>query len=268
MGASPARQMKRPATRMELKSSPEEAIGTISYSVCRSAAAWRNAPIHFTVWGISTPNIFLAMQLFSFRLARLYLLLVAGLPALLCAQNLGGGVSVGAIFSQVDGDTDGGFRQLGLSLGGFVNYALSDRLYLQPEMVYEQLGSRQRQGFFVLRSHHISFPVLLRTAIAVDLGDGSQEILLEGGPVIGVLLSASERISGQDQTPFFRRADFRGVVGGSYRLSERWAFSLRYGYSLVSFLQNNPPGSFPLDPTRGGLFHHYVKATLRYHLAR
>lgn len=200
-------------------------------------------------------------------MVRFWSMILIMLPWLAQAQNLGGGISLGANFSQIDGDTDGGFRQVGLSAGGFVRYQLNDKFFLQPEIVYDQLGSRQRQGFFVIRSHHISIPLLLTTNLGLELDDGEQEIQLEAGPVIGILLSASERLSGEDQTVIFRNPDFRAVVGGSYRFSDRWSFNLRYGYSIVSFLRRNPPGTFPLDPTRGGLFHHYVSASLRLHLS-
>lgn len=189
------------------------------------------------------------------------------LPATLMAQNFGGGAILGANFSQIDGDTDAGFRQVGLSVGGFVRYDLNDRFFLQPEIKYEQLGSRQRQGFFVIRSHHISIPILLTTNLGIDLGEGNQEIQLEAGPVVGILLGASERISGNDQSTIFRNPDFRAVAGGTYRFSERWSFSLRYGYSIFSFLRRNPPNTFPLDASRGGLFHNYVALSFRYHLA-
>ena len=86
-------------------------------------------------------------------------------------------------------------------------------------------------------------------------------------PVIGILLGASERISGDDQSTIFRNPDFRVVFGGTYRFSDRWSFNVRYGYSIVSFLRRNPPNTFPLDASRGGLFHNYVNLSLRYHLA-
>ena len=196
----------------------------------------------------------------------LLFLLLIGLASVAWSQNLGGGLVIGGNISQIDGDTDGGFRQAGLVIGGFVNYPLGPNWYLQPEILYDQLGSRQRQGFFVIRSHHISVPILISTQINLQLGGQNQTISLEAGPVIGILLGASERLSGQDQTDLFRQPDLRAVAGGSYRFSERLSFSVRYGYSILSFLRNNPANTFPLDPTRGGLFHHYIHVGLRLHL--
>lgn len=183
------------------------------------------------------------------------------------AQNLGGGIALGANFSQIDGDTDAGFRQVGLSAGGFVRYQLNDKFFLQPEIIYDQLGSRQRQGFFVIRSHHISLPLLVTTNLGLELSEGRRAIQLEAGPVIGILLGASERLSGEDQTRIYRNPDLRIVGGGSYRFSERWSINLRYGYSIISFLRPNPASNFPLDPNRRGLYHQYVNFSLRLHLA-
>ena len=96
-------------------------------------------------------------------------------PLVAVSQNFGGGGILGANFSQIDGDTDAGFRQVGLYAGGYVRYELNKRFFLQPEITYEQLGSRQRQGFFAIRSHHISIPLLITTNLGIDLGDETRK---------------------------------------------------------------------------------------------
>lgn len=182
-------------------------------------------------------------------------------------QNLGGGLSLGFNASQVDGDGVGGFRQVGLSLGGFVYYDLSDRLRFQPEVLFDQLGSRDRGGFFSLRTQHITVPLLLSLQVPVDLGNGLHDIHFEAGPALGVLLMGRDNYTGADYSATYRNPDLRVLGGFGYDLSARWAFHLRYGYSAISFLRT---GNRPiyLRPDAPGLYHHYVTFSLRYHLSR
>jgi hypothetical protein len=197
---------------------------------------------------------------------RLLLLLCWCLPLALPAQTFGGGLLAGLNISQIDGDQDLGFRQPGMFLGGFLTYRLKERVALQPEIVFEQLGSRDRlDSLFNLRLNYTSFNLLLQGRINLNLGDSSQqEIVLEIGPAIGYLVGATENLSGRDQSNSFSPVDVRGLVGGTLQMSERWAFSLRYGYSMLSMLRSS--GTRPPGTAAGvsGLFHHYLNFSLRY----
>lgn len=197
----------------------------------------------------------------------LFLLLTGLLWGGVAAQNLGGGLALGFNASQVDGDAVGGFRQIGFSLGGFVTYPLNDQLHLQPEIIFDQLGSRDRNGFFSLRTTHISVPLLLAYDLPLDLGDGEQRIMLEAGPVVGILLAARDQNTGADYTNTYTNPDFRAVIGGEYRFTDRWAFHMRWGYSIVSFLRSGPRPIY-LSINAPGLYHHYVQFSMRYYLSR
>jgi len=181
------------------------------------------------------------------------------------AQNIGGGLVLGGIASQVDGDASGGFRQPGVSFGAYVNYSFSDRLYFQPEILFQQLGARDAGGFFGIRTNHVSIPLLLGTAIDLNLGDSRQAIEIQAGPVIGVLLSANDQISGDDYTSVYDPIDFRAVAGISYRMGNQWSVNFRYGRSIVSFLRTGFTPIYLISSTRG-LFHRYVSLSLRVNI--
>ncbi|MEL6673935.1 MAG: outer membrane beta-barrel protein [Bacteroidota bacterium] len=191
------------------------------------------------------------------------LILCLGMYQGLLAQNFGGGISLGANISQVDGDAFGGFNQGGVSVGGFVYYPLAKQLFLQPEINFDQLGSAAG-GFLVLRTTHISVPVLLKLALPVELGNSTQELLFHIGPVFGYLLSA--RDFNLDQTQNLNRIDYRAVAGVSYRFSRRTSFLIRYGYSVVSFVPTNVSPVSIIAQGRTGLAHNYVHLSLRFHL--
>lgn len=173
-------------------------------------------------------------------------------------------MSVGLNASQVDGDLVAGFGKAGLVLGGFVTYELSDRLTLQPEILFEQLGSATQVTGLLLNTNHISVPILLQATIPVDWGNGEQNIQLQAGPVIGILLSAQDQ--NRDLTAALNRTDIRAVAGVGYRFTDRWSLLVRWGYSALSFVPTNSTIGQLLAPGRSGLFHHYFNFSLRYHL--
>ncbi|MCB0835600.1 MAG: PorT family protein [Bacteroidetes bacterium] len=178
----------------------------------------------------------------------------------LSAQNLGGGLSIGLNASQVDGDEFRGFNKAGLSFGGFVNYQFTDILSLQPEILFEQLGSANQQMLLV-HTNHISFPVLAAANIPIDLGESVHEVQLVAGPVIGLLLKAKD--FNVDITDRLKRVDARITGGVAYRMGSI-SLSLRYGYSLNTFAKGtNNIGLFLSGP-----FHHYVNFSLRLHLMK
>jgi len=182
------------------------------------------------------------------------------------AQYFGGGISVGMNASQIDGDAVKGFNQAGLSLGVFVNYEVGDNIYIQPELIFEQLGS-SFEGIVFVRTSHLSLPLLLKINIPVEIGSNTQAIQLHAGPVLGLLIRARNDI-GNDLSNNLKSYDTRLVAGLSYRLGPGFSFMLRYGYSLGSFIQTNAPASANLlAPGKTGLAHNYVNIAFRVHFA-
>ena len=174
------------------------------------------------------------------------------------AQNWQGGVIIGLNTSQIDGDLAAGFKQAGLHVGGFVTYSFTDRIAIQPEVLYEQLGSANDDGLLA-RINTFSFPLLLRIDLPVTLGDQVQEVQFFAGPAAGVLLRARDfadiEVQGLD------KVDLRTLAGIGYQMGNI-GLGIRYGYSLSSFLkQNNPSGL--LQPGANGLFHNYISFSLR-----
>lgn len=180
------------------------------------------------------------------------------------SQGLLGGIHLGGNFSQVDGDLAAGFNQGGLSLGGFVVYEFDEAISLQVELLYEQLGSA-RQEFLILRNHQFSLPLLIRYELPIELSDGKHQIALQAGLSPGYLLSAKSEFG--DVTDQLDRYDLRSVVGVEYQFSPGASFMMRYGYSIVSFLNTNAPlSSNLLGPGKVGLAHNYITLAFKFWL--
>lgn len=180
---------------------------------------------------------------------------------LVSAQNWGGGLALGLNASQVDGDFAGGFNRAGISVGGFVNYQLNPRLQLQPEILYEQLGSGDEAGLIV-RLDYISVPVLASFMLPVDLGDSRQEIQFYAGPVVGILLGS--RDIDDQEVAGLSSVDLRGQAGIGYRFGDV-SLTLRYAYSITP-IAGRSSGIPLLQAGARGLFHNYVSFSLRLHL--
>ncbi len=163
------------------------------------------------------------------------------------AQNFTGGVIGGLIASQVDGDTYGGYKKAGVTVGGWVNLSVSEKSSFQLEINYIQKGSRHNPdslnnnfSFLLMRLGYVEMPLLYQFRM-------KNKFYLEVGPSIGVLLhSKVEMNDGQGyQIPPdnpFRLIDVGIQVGVGYRISDKLRAGLRSGNSILPIRQNRVPG--------------------------
>lgn len=179
------------------------------------------------------------------------------------AQNLGGGLLVGLNVSQVDGDLYAGYNKAGLVVGGFATYRFNSTFVLQPQIIFEQLGSAQKNVGRIVNMNYFSFPVLVRADVPVSLGSGQQEVQFFAGPVAGYLLSAKD--FNNDQVEGLDKWDLRGQLGAGFQIGNN-SLQVLYGYSLSS-LAGRASGVGFLQAGARGLFHHYISFTLHFHLA-
>ncbi|MEZ4688019.1 MAG: outer membrane beta-barrel protein [Bacteroidia bacterium] len=178
------------------------------------------------------------------------------------SQNLGGGWVVGANISQVDGDAQAGYNQVGLSTGAYVQFQLTDWLQVQPEMLYDQLGARSKDGFLNTRFNYISFPAMVNATVSIDFGDNIRDLNLQAGPVFGVLMSAKDGLNNIPQTDSYRRLDIRYAAGATFELSSDVIFAARIHYSARSIAKGVLPGF------GSGPYHNYVHFSIRWNFVR
>ncbi|MDZ7742314.1 MAG: outer membrane beta-barrel protein [Bacteroidota bacterium] len=107
------------------------------------------------------------------------------LLAFATAQEFEGGVHLGLVASQVQGDNYGGYNKAGLYLGGYVSYQFSKHGIVQMELDYIQKGSRKIPGeneidTYKLNIHYVELPVLYQYII-------NEKFSVEAGLALGVL---------------------------------------------------------------------------------
>ncbi len=191
----------------------------------------------------------------------LVLLFIASF-SFLNAQNFDGGLVIGYNISQIDGDAFAGYHKAGASLGGFVSYRLNRTLVLQPEILWDQLGSAGKNVAFSNRFNYISVPLLLKFAIPIQIGPKEHDLQLHLGPVVGVMINARDLITKVDISDNYRGYDVRGVAGATFDVSRRMALCLRYGYSLAPFAKGTIIG------IARGPFHNYIHFSFRWYLSQ
>ncbi|MBO4541877.1 MAG: PorT family protein [Bacteroidales bacterium] len=144
------------------------------------------------------------------------------------SQKFKGGIHVGLLATQVDGDEHSGYKKAGLFAGGFVNYPFEKvPLVLQLELNYAQKGSKNNTIQYKISTHQIEMPLLLMwncwKGLHIDLGLS-----------FDMLVSANEYLHKdriEDMNRFYF-CDLGGIAGLHYAIKEKFIVGGRFNYSL------------------------------------
>lgn len=164
------------------------------------------------------------------------------------AQNKGfqGGLLIGAVASQVDGDKLEGYHKAGFQGGLYMTNKLNKNFGFTIEMKYIQKGSRTTSApadtinavperYYKLRLNYIEVPFLLNFYL-------KKKFMLETGMGFGYMFRSREDPDGYGFTipdvPF-KRFDLPFYFGVAYFPWENFHIDFRYSYSTVA-IRNHP----------------------------
>jgi hypothetical protein len=146
------------------------------------------------------------------------------------------GVKAGLNLANVTGDdVDDSDMRMSLHLGGYLNYAFSESLSIQPELLYSSMGAKSSYDDFgvdieeTTKLNYISVPVM----VVYSFGN----INVQAGPQIGFLASAKSKVEvdgdseEEDIKDFFKGTDFGFNLGlganfGKLNASARYCLGL------------------------------------------
>lgn len=140
------------------------------------------------------------------------------------------GFKAGLNLASIGGDAYyagfGGFdSRTSFHIGALVEIPFTDKISLQPEVLYSAQGSKYNFGFggTDVMLDYINVPIMGKYHIIAGLSG-------ELGPVIGVLVKAQAKDAGEteDIKEFYKKADIGVGIGASYRLPMGLFGSLRY----------------------------------------
>lgn len=179
------------------------------------------------------------------------ILLIIGIGLILSnclsAQGFKGGVTLGLVGSQVEGDTYFGFNKAGIFAGGWVNYDATKHSALQMELTYFQKGSRHNPNYeknpadfpYLFRADYIEMPFLYQYKTG--------RFIIETGPSMGVLIHYYEEsdqliISDKENANRPTLLTLQINLGMNFVVSDRLSAGLRIHSSMLNIRQNNVTG--------------------------
>jgi len=163
------------------------------------------------------------------------------------AQDTNFGIKGGANFSVFGSNVK---SKIGYQAGGFTKMELSDNFYLQPELLYMQQELEKNNFTFSgitgsgnLKISYLIAPLLFKYYPLNDL-------FIESGPQIGLLLSAKGVAKYEGNTynldfkDNFKKIDLGFNVGAGYDLSEKIAINIRYNVGVTKMANSEYIANF------------------------
>lgn len=153
------------------------------------------------------------------------------------AFGLKGGVNISKLKMNTDQMWLKSTYKTGFNIGGFAELKLSEKLYLQPEILLNAAGGKWGEGNggdnVIFTCNYISIPLLLKYKI--------KNISFGAGPQAGLLMSASSKMLDEksDEKDFFESYDFGGILNIDYDLTQKLNVGLRYQAGLVNVVKDN-----------------------------
>ena len=146
------------------------------------------------------------------------------------------GAKAGLNIANVSGDVEDNKALLGLNVGVFAEFELSDWVFLQPEILYSAQGVELKEEgvSFDFEMDYLNIPVMFKFEVADDFN-------LEAGPQIGFLLSA--KLLGVDVKDQMETVDFGANLGFSYDFTENLFVGARYNIGLTNIVKDSPDES-------------------------
>lgn len=145
-----------------------------------------------------------------------------------------GGLSVATFRGGGAGNTT---WKTGGTAGLFINYSVNERFGVGGQLLYTQLGAKNRLADSQIRLNYLQIPILA-TFYLNDRGNAFRPKLF-AGPYVGFLLAARDQNGANlnENNQAWTKADAGLHLGGgfNYRIQDRvWLnFDVRYGLGLV-----------------------------------
>jgi hypothetical protein len=162
------------------------------------------------------------------------------------AQNFYGGLAVGPVITQYNGDGRGGYNKIGPKVGFFVTREMSDSWNYQMELYFLQKGSKYADNknfdYYNLRLRYIELPLSLQYHMeGIHIGSFintkfKNPVYPEFGFSVAYLLDAKEDSGGnglEEPIKPFDSFDICAHIGINYHFTERFIFHFRYSYSIL-----------------------------------
>ena len=159
------------------------------------------------------------------------------------AQGVKFGAKAGLNVTTITGGEFSASSKVGFHVGGLVEFKLTDKFAVQPELLFSTKGAKS--DFFGFTSEenlsYIDLPIMVKYFVMEGLS-------IEAGPQVSFLMSAKAKVDGVsfDSKPLYNSTDFGFNIGAGYELTSGLFFQARYNLGLSDISKEIPVD--PLDP--------------------
>ncbi len=173
------------------------------------------------------------------------LFVISALSAL--SQPFYGGLALGGVTSQVDGDHNNGFHKVGFTAGAFVGLELSDIFEAQFEVKYIQKGfssSTDDPVQFKIQLDYVELPLVASANLGFLNINGHKLnwISIEAGASVDVLAYTNQKNNGANEdSNRWKRFCFNGILGLKFNLIEK---KLQLGTRVITSINSAYAGNF------------------------
>ena len=121
----------------------------------------------------------------------------------------------------------------GIHIGGFAEAALTENIFLQPELMFSTFGAKQPGSETKIVLSYLTLPLLGKYKYE-DFG-------FLTGPQIGFLASAKAKYEGNSASykDYVKSLDFSWILGAEYFLESGLGFNVRYALGIMNIAKGN-----------------------------
>lgn len=148
--------------------------------------------------------------------------------ATISAQEFNIGAKAGLNLATLGGDFNNGKTRTSFHLGGMVEIPVLDAFSVQPELLYSSQGAKSTEfDEDVVKFDYLNIPIMAKYYV-------TEEISIEAGPQVGILLSAKTDIDGEtdDIKDITKSTDFGFNLGLGYKMESGINFAARYYFGF------------------------------------
>lgn len=162
------------------------------------------------------------------------------------SQAFFGGIALGGVTSQVDGDHNNGFHKVGLTGGVFVGYEIDDIFEAQFEIKYIQKGAKSSADDpnpFTIRLDYVELPLVASANLGFLNINGNKLdwISIEAGASVDVLAYTNQKNNGANEgSNRWKRFCINGILGLKFNIIEK---KLQLGTRVITSINSAYAGN-------------------------
>lgn len=163
------------------------------------------------------------------------------------SQPFYGGIALGGVTSQIDGDHDNGFHKAGFTIGGFAGLELSDIIEAQFEIKYIQKGSKSAADdpkHIDIRLDYVELPLVASANLGfLNINGRKLDWLnVEAGASVDVLAHTNQKNNGANEvTSRWKRFCVNGILGVKFNIADK---KFQIGMRVITSINSAYAGNF------------------------